>query len=288
MGHTAGLPGKGRTFILIDGAKVNNLSEVIYREIETPHCDALYRESELADLQEISPWLVETEIDSALARKCFEEWQSQGAAIALQSDHGLEDVMSHLRGLLKARLVTGDDVIFRFYDPEVTRNLLKLDSSGEESRRLMGPCNLFAIQDRRTGEWNYFHNNQPALERQAEMFSIREEHQVAMERAAEQTALRKLELHVANYFPHLLQKTGAEGQDWEAVSALVDGAKARGLCSTRDIALYINTIGWLGHHAFEGNEVQTLWNENSAAPGRAIARIAEFAEKKSTEGLVHG
>lgn len=288
MGKLAEFPDKGRTFILVDGAKVNDLSQIIYRELETPHCDALYRETELADLLEISPWLVETGIDSSLALRCFEEWKSQGVAIAMQSDCNFEGVMDHLRGLLMARLVTVDDVVFRFYDPEIARHLLKLDSSGEDVRRLMGPCSLFAIQDRRTGEWEFFHNDQPNSEQQAEMFSIREEHQVAMERAAEETALRKLELHVANYFPHLLQKTNADGQDWGAVSALVDGAKARGLYSTRDIALYINTIGWLGHHAFEGSEVQTLWKENSAVPGKAIARIAEFAEKKSTEGLVHG
>lgn len=288
MGKLAGLPGKDRTFILIDGAKVNNLSQVIYRELEVPQCDALYRGTELADLSEISPWLVEAGMDSTLALTCFEEWQHLGAAIVLQADCRFEEIMDHLRGLLVARVVTGDEVIFRFYDPEIARHLLQLDSSGEGVRRLMGPCSLIAIQDRRTGEWDYFHNGQPNSERQAERFHIREEHQVAMESAAEQTALRKLELHVANYFPRLLQKTDADGQDWGVVSALVEAARARGLQSGRDIALYINTIGWLGHHAFEGSEIQTLWKENSAAPSKAIARIAEFAEKKSTEGLAHG
>lgn len=288
MGKLAGLPGKDRTFILIDGAKVNNLSQVIYRELEAPKCDALYRGTELADLSEISPWLVEAGMDSTLALTCFEEWQHLGAAIVLQADCRFEEIMDHLRGLLVARVVTGDEVIFRFYDPEIARHLLQLDSSGEGVRRLMGPCSLIAIQDRRTGEWDYFHNDQPNSERQAERFHIREEHQVAMESAAEQTALRKLELHVANYFPRLLQKTDADGQDWGVVSALVEAARARGLQSGRDIALYINTIGWLGHHAFEGSEIQTLWKENSAAPSKAIARIAEFAEKKSTEGLAHG
>ncbi|WP_349342237.1 DUF4123 domain-containing protein [Marinobacter sp. MMG032] len=288
MGYLAGLPGKGKTFILIDGAKVNNLPQVIFREIETPHCDALYRETELVDLLEISPWLVEAGIDSSLALKCFDDWKHQGVAIVLRADCHFEEVMHHLRGLLLARLVTGDEVVFRFYDPEIARHLLKLDATGENVRRLMGPCSLFAIQERRTGEWDYFHNDQPSIEQQAERFSILEEHQVAMERAAERTALRKLELHVANYFPHLLQKTDTDGKDWGMVSALVDAAKARGLCSTRDIALFINTIGWRGHQAFEDSEVQLLWKENSAAPGKAIARIAEFAEKKSTEGLVHG
>lgn len=288
MGKLAGLPDKGKTFILIDGAKVNDLSQVIYREIETPHCDALYRETELADLLEISPWLVEAGMDSSLALKCFEEWKNQGAAIVLQADCQFEEVMDHLRGLLMARLVTGDEVVFRFYDPEIARHLLKQDSKGEDTRRLMGPCSLFAIQDRRTGDWEYFDNDQFSGERQPEVFNIREEHQVAMERAAQQTALRKLELHTSNYFPHLLQQPEANGQNWDVVSALVDAAKARGLYSARDIALYINTIGWLGRKAFEDSEVQNLWKENSAAPGKAIARIAEFAEKKSTEGLVHG
>lgn len=78
MGHLASLPGNGKTFLLVDGAKVNNLSQVIYREIETPLCDALYRGTELADLLEISPWLIETGMDSSLALKCFEEWKHQG------------------------------------------------------------------------------------------------------------------------------------------------------------------------------------------------------------------
>lgn len=288
MRNLTSLPGRGNTFLLVDGAKVNDLSQVIYREIETPICDALYRGTELADLLEISPWLVEAGMNSSLAIKCFEEWKRRGVAIVLQANCDFEELIDHFRGLLMARLATGDQVVFRFYDPEIARNLLKRDSSGEDVRRLMGPCRLFAIQDRRTGEWEHFYNDHPSGERQTEAFNIRDEHQVAMERAAEQTALRKLELHTADYFPHLLQKSGKNGQDWGAVSAIVDAAKARGLYSTRDIALYINTIGWLGHQAFEVSEVQNLWKENSAAPGKAIARIAEFAEKKSTEGLVHG
>ncbi|BES73659.1 DUF4123 domain-containing protein [Marinobacter nanhaiticus D15-8W] len=286
MGSLVNLPGSGKTFLLIDGAKVNNLPQVIYHEIETPHCDALYRETELADLLEISPWLVETEMESSLALKCFEEWMHRGATIVIRADRDFEEVINHLRGLLTAKLGSGDEVVFRFYDPEIARHLLRLDP--RDAKLLMGPCSLFAIQDRRTGEWEHFHNDQSMSKLESEVFTIREEHQVAMERAAGKTALRKLELHVANYFPHLLQKTGIEEQQWEVVSALVKAAKARGLYSARDIALYINTVGWLGHHAFEDIDVQSLWNESPATPGKAIARIAEFAERKSTEGLAHG
>ncbi len=288
MGNLAEFPDMGQTFVLIDGAKVNNLSQFIYREEESPQCDALYRGTEFADLSEVSPWLVETGFNSMLALKCFDEWKHLGAAIVVQADCDFEQVMTHLRGLLKARLVTGDEVIFRFYDPEIMRGLLKQDSTGEVTSRLMGSCSMYAIQDRRTGEWEYFHNAQPSYERQKEVFSIREEHQVAMEKAAERTALRKLELHTAKYFPHLLQRSGGNECSWDDVSALVDAAKERGLHSARDIALYINSIGWLGRQAFEDRDVQNLWNRNSATPSKAITQIAELAENKSTEGLAHG
>jgi hypothetical protein len=227
-------------------------------------------------------------MNSELARKCFDEWKHLGVAIVLQADCEFEEVIDHLRGLLMARLITGDEVVFRFYDPEIARHLFNRDSKGEDKNRLMGPCSLVAIQDRRAGEWEYIYNDQPSGERHRQLFNIREEHQVAMEKAAQRTALRKLELHTATYFSHLLQQPGSNGQDWDAVSALTDAAKKRGLDSARDIALYINTIGWLGHQAFEGSDVHNLWKENSATPSKAIARIAEFAEKKSTEGLVHG
>ena len=288
MVNLVGLPDSGNTFLLIDGAKVNDVSQAIYREELSPRCDVLYRKTELADLSEVSPWLVETRLTSALVQRCFDEWKPLGVAIILQADCQFDEVLEYLRGLLTAQLASGEGVVFRFYGPESGRLLLSRGRGGVDTRRLMGPCRAVAIQDRRTGEWECFYNDQPSSERQNEVFNIREEHQAAMERAAERTALRKLELHTVSYFPHLLQQSDANGQDWKAVSALMDAAKTRGLYSTRDIALYINIIGWLGHNAFEDSDVLNLWEENSTTPGKAIARIAEFAEKKSTEGLVHG
>ncbi len=54
MVRLAELPGVGKTFLLIDGAKVKGLSQTIYSEEASPRCDALYRGTELADLLEIS------------------------------------------------------------------------------------------------------------------------------------------------------------------------------------------------------------------------------------------
>src|SRR5690554_884900 len=184
MSYLPSLPESGKTFLLIDGAKVNGLSQIIYCDEESPRCDALYRETELSGLSEISPWLVETETNSALARKCFDDWKHLGAAIVLQADCPFEELVDHLRGLLMARLATGDEVVFRFYDPEIARFLLSHETTGEGKSRLMGPCGVIAIQDRRTGEWEYFDNDQPASEKQKEVFTIGEAHQIAMEKAA--------------------------------------------------------------------------------------------------------
>lgn len=278
----------GRMFLLVDGAKIDNLAQVVYTWSPDALCDSLYRSTELAEFSDISPWLVEAQSDSALGQKCFEEWQHLGSAIVLQANCTFDDLMTHLRGLLKATLASGDEVIFRFYDPEILRNLLSEDTVGNDRTRLMGPCMTVAIQDRRTGEWQCFQNDTPSHDPSVEPFSILDRHLVAMEKAARITALRNLELHTAQHFPHLLKVPHSDQANWANISGLMSQAQQRGLSSTRDIALYINTIGWLGLDAFQDEGVQKLWQRLESQPDKAIAFIAGYAEKQSREGRVHG
>lgn len=284
----SGFLDSGRTFLLIDGAKVENLPEIIYTESPDAPCDALYRGTELADMSEISPWLVEAHPQSPLGSKCFEHWMHRGVAIALQANAGLDNLVTHFRELIIAKLATGGEVVFRFYDPEIARQLLSQDTRSETAKSLLGPCHAVAIQDRRTGEWECFRNNAPPQKPSREPFLIYEEHLVAMEQAARQTALRTLELHTAQYFPQLLQSPGTVETNWATVADLMSEAKWYGLSSTRDIALYINTIGWLGPHAFEEERVQKLWQSRGSQPERAMMRIAEYAEKHSREEQING
>ncbi|KAA1171123.1 DUF4123 domain-containing protein [Marinobacter salinexigens] len=281
--------GKGETFILVDGAKVDALPQYIYREELSPECDALYRRTELESLVEISPWLVKAEFDGPISRKCFVDRMHDGVAIAVTSEAGFDALLEHFRSLLIAQTTTGEDAIFRFYDPEILRNLLSAGNLADDVRRLLGPCSSVAIQDRGNGHWEYFPNDAHPTSYQTALFVIREEHLVAMEQGAERTALRNLEAHTATYFPHLLSN-GEDEQEagGSAVARLIKAANGKGLWSTRDVALFINTIGWLGADAFEDAEVCNLWRSSSVQPGKAIAQIAEYAEKKSMEGLNHG
>tara|TARA_Y100000052_G_C2941053_1_gene80624 strand:- start:756 stop:1085 length:330 start_codon:yes stop_codon:yes gene_type:complete len=109
-----------------------------------------------------------------------------------------------------------------------------------------------------------------------------------MEQAARQTALRTLELHTAQYFPQLLHLSGTGEANWSRVADLMSEAKQYGLFSTREIALYINTIGWLGSNAFDQEWVRQLWQSRESQPERAIMRIAEYAEKHSREEQING
>lgn len=278
----------GRTFLLIDGAKVENLSEIIYKEIPDASCDSLYRGTELADMSEISPWLVQADPESSLFSKCFDDWMNRGVAIALQADAAFDELVTHFRGLVIGTLASGDEVVFRFYDPEIVRQLLSPDTQNENAKRLLGPCHAVAVQDRRGGDWECFRNNEPSHEPSREPFAIHEEHLVAMEQAARQTALRTLELHTAQYFPQLLNSSGTGEANWSRVADLMSEAKQYGLSSTREIALYINTIGWLGSNAFDQERVRQLWQSRESQPERAIMRIAEYAEKHSREEQING
>lgn len=289
MAMLPNLQGKGEFFILVDGAKVDSLPLHIYQDELAAECDALYRRTELESLVEISPWLVKTEFDGAISSKCFMDWAHDGVAIAITSDAGFNVLIEHFRSLLIAQTTTGEDAIFRFYDPEILRSLLSAGHSSDDIRRLLGPCSSIAIQDRSNGSWEYFQNAAASTNHQTTSFVIREEHLVAMEQAAERTALRNLEAHTSTYFPHLLGNEGdAQETDCSVVAQLIKAANEKGLWSTRDVALFINTIGWLGANAFEDAEVSNLWRSNSTQPGKAIAQIAEYAERKSMEGLNHG
>lgn len=280
------LMGQGELFILIDGAKVRDLPAHIYNAELSPVCDALYRGTELAPLSEVSPWLVKAKPDDAVAKMCFVDWAHQGAAIALFSDEGFDELIEHLRSLLMASISGGDDFIFRFYDPEILRCLLLIDDK-DDAARLMGPCKAIALQNRIDGTWKDFQNTSPKRNRNSAKFQIDEKHQVAMEQAAERTALIKLELHTKAYFPHLLKSGDGSESNSSRISGFVKAAKDKGLLSTRDIALYINTVGWLGEKAFCEPAVQDLWHSDASQPGKAIARIAEYAEKQSKEGQRH-
>lgn len=281
--------GKGETFILVDGAKVDALPSHIYREELSPECDALYRQTELEELAEISPWLIKAEFDGPISRKCFADWMHDGVAIALTSEAGFDALIEHFRNLLVVQTTTGEHTIFRYYDPEILRSLLSEVHLADDARHLLGPCSSAAIQDSGTGRWEYFENDVPLTTCQAASFVIREEHLVAMEKGAERTAFRKLERHTATYFPHLLSNEEKEQESGSAVVAqLIEMANEKGLWSTRDVALFINTIGWLGVEAFDDVQVSNLWKSGSAQPGKAIAQIAEYAERKSMEGLNHG
>lgn len=279
---------KGTLFLLIDGAKIDDLSANIYQHESTPICDALYRDTHLSGLADISPWLIQVKLDSRIVKLSFDDWRTMGAAVLWQAEANFDQVLAHFRSLVVARTSAGDEVIFRFYDPEILRSLLSSDESGADIQRLMGPCGEVAVQDRRSGEFAYYRNEWVLQPKSDDPFIIQDDHLAKMERGVMQTALRKLELHTEEYFPHLLQETGSGGNGWDVVEQLINAARVRGLSTSRDAALYINTIGYLGFSAFEQSRIAELWQKYKADPARAIARIAEVAEQMSMEGQSHG
>ncbi|OEY65908.1 DUF4123 domain-containing protein [Marinobacter sp. X15-166B] len=282
------ISGDAETYILADGAKIDGLSRYIYGDEGAPVCEALYRGTELEGLMAISPWLVKAPLDGPFATRCFAGWVQHGVAIALASEFGIEQLARHCRDLLMALTTGGEPAIFRFYDPEILRGLLSTDRSGEDSGRLLGPASVVAVQERTTGAWEYFRQATPASDRQTAPFVIREKHLVAMEKAVQRTALRRLECHTATYFPQLMGSESRQEEGDSIIVRLIRAANGKGLWSTRDLALYINTHGWLGLDAFARADVTAIWDRHSSQPSQAIVRVAAYAEQQSREGRDYG
>ncbi|MCZ4372955.1 DUF4123 domain-containing protein [Vibrio diazotrophicus] len=77
------------------------------------------------DLMPMSPWLVPAESLTVLN----EELLQQG--LLLESDYPTNEVLDHLRSLLRAGL-DGEEVLFRFYDPIVIAPMLNLMQESEK------------------------------------------------------------------------------------------------------------------------------------------------------------
>lgn len=113
-------------YILLDGAKFENIHSFIYTTDECPKYIALYQGTFYESAKEVSPCLVQLKS----YHDCFLQWYFlEGAntqqAILMTSEKSIVELSKHFRNFLEARLPNMDIVLFRFYEPNVLHTILK-------------------------------------------------------------------------------------------------------------------------------------------------------------------
>lgn len=106
------------SYLLLDGAQINDLAARIYGLEESPSLHLLYQQSAYEALAEVGPLLVAVRPHSELAQLFHREWQAT-AGVWLESDASEDDLVAHLRSLIHVRLGSAQTTLFRYYDPRI-------------------------------------------------------------------------------------------------------------------------------------------------------------------------
>lgn len=230
------IPGTTR-YLLLDGAKIENLPARVYSLDENPIVEWLYHSTPLHEVFDVGPALVVLRANTALEKAFTEDWQND-AGLIIESDAPIQQLTEHLRSLIHVRVPGDASMLFRYYDPRVMRHWLPPMSPAEKDH-LMGPIRRVRL---------------PAREGQQEQWIVREQDRQSAQQYAERPWLYldeqqlqqlnqgKLELfdqqlleHVNTYFPDCLaQRSSTEQQQWAVLCR--EGAASHGYSAPKEVA----------------------------------------------------
>lgn len=125
------------TYLLLDGAQIENLLPLIYQQQESPLAYRLYQQTAYAEWADSGPCLVRVEPDEALMQHFEVHWRGR-AGLLLASAAEIEVLVEHLRSLVHARVDGGQTVLFRYYDPRILPLWLET-LSAQERDLYLGP-----------------------------------------------------------------------------------------------------------------------------------------------------
>lgn len=131
------------TYLLLDGAQIDDLLPQLYRLQGSPAVHLLYRQTAYTEWAESGPVLVRMASDAPFVQHFEAHWRAT-AGVRLESAAEENTLVEHLRSLVHARLEGGQTALFRFHDPRILPLWLET-LSPEERDRYMGPVQRFCL-----------------------------------------------------------------------------------------------------------------------------------------------
>ena len=127
-------------YLLMDGARFENIYAFLYEQEEQPEYFPLYRNTYYESAMEVSPCLVRL---SHSGTKLVPWFDTEGAqalkAMAVVSDMSLKQLGEHFQQFLEAKLPTMEVALFRFYDPVIFDAIAPLKDNALLIK-MMQPC----------------------------------------------------------------------------------------------------------------------------------------------------
>lgn len=128
-----------RHFLVIDAARDPSIFDFLVDHQDELTTQCLYKGDAASELAEVAPYLMALDgTDATPARRFLDEGWGQSRFILLCTTLAFDDLRLHLRKLTFAQMPDGAAVLFRFYDPRVTRIFLPTCDTAQLSR-FFGP-----------------------------------------------------------------------------------------------------------------------------------------------------
>lgn len=133
-----------QAYLLLDSAQIERLPQRLF-ELGCTTFHSLYQNTVYRPLEAVGPVLVSVAPNSALAQTFVREW-SATCGIWLESEAPETVLLKHLRSLIHVRVEGDVTVLFRYYDPRITK-LWLAELAAAERDRLMGPVRQIRLPE---------------------------------------------------------------------------------------------------------------------------------------------
>jgi hypothetical protein len=129
-------------YLLLDGARFDNVHRFIYERLAHPECRPLYRGTYFESIMDVSPFLVNIpQGEDKLLAWYLEEGAAGHQGMLISSSLPLPGLTVHLSAFLEAELPSLRIVAFRFYDPVVFHAMAPFYKK-KSVAELLAPVNL--------------------------------------------------------------------------------------------------------------------------------------------------
>jgi Domain of unknown function (DUF4123) len=132
-------------WMMVDAARDRRIFGLLLECFYSDH-SCLFAGPIASDLQVVAPYLVQLSYDDKKTRKFISMAWNNSWGVFVKCDARLEVLRRHLRSFLLVRDESGNNLMFRYYDPRILRIYLPTCRVGE-LETVFGPIERFLMED---------------------------------------------------------------------------------------------------------------------------------------------
>ncbi len=229
------------TFLLVDGAKIDDLPRKIAEIDQAVDCWPLYSHSVLSELLNVSPYLIQPR--NLQAYQCLLQ-QSQGkAVVVIQSQSEFKSILAQWQSRIMVNLPDSDEAIFRLHDPDILAVLLSAVNT-TPAYQLLGLQQTVYCYCGQQAQWLSFEACSTDENSQvAEQLTLTHQDLAVLSSLQTRHSLQQTAQHICHYFPNMVTDLA---QAEQLAERLYRQADKLGFCCEQTLFLFTNIWCHLG------------------------------------------